>query len=438
MNRNFSFKLVSRLMGGVFCYGFGKSVIFLLMAIGFLGSCSEGESRYVKGNVHTHTYWSDGDDFPERVARWYKDHGYDFLVMTDHNMILEGEKWRSFPEGHEVLAKYREEFGDEWVIMRPDTAKEGNVLVRLKTLDEFRNLYERQDSFLLVMGNEISNPHAVHLVTINKDRVVPYTKGTADEREFMISETVRLMADYRKETGINSFPVLAHPNFTWALTAEMILNNPDIRFFEVYNGHPLVNNEGDGSRAGTERMWDIILAHRTASDGLLLYGLATDDAHNYHGGGAGPGKGWIMVRSDELTTDGILHGLDSGDFYASTGVVLKGISFDGKKLSIRIDGDPGTEYSTEFIGTRKGFDPSSTAALDSAGLEIPNTTRVYSNEIGAILAADASLNPSYTFTGDELYVRVRITSSKDHLDPNSGKVLGKQKAWVQPHIAAKR
>ena len=30
------------------------------------------------------------------------------------------------------------------------------------------------------------------------------------------------------------------------------------RFFEVYNGHPLVNNEGNKEHANTERMWDII------------------------------------------------------------------------------------------------------------------------------------------------------------------------------------
>jgi 23S rRNA G2069 N7-methylase RlmK/C1962 C5-methylase RlmI len=30
------------------------------------------EAKWYKGNLHTHTYWSDGDDFPEMVADWYK------------------------------------------------------------------------------------------------------------------------------------------------------------------------------------------------------------------------------------------------------------------------------------------------------------------------------------------------------------------------------
>ena len=33
------------------------------------------EAKWYKGNLHTHTYWSDGDDFPEMVADWYKQQG---------------------------------------------------------------------------------------------------------------------------------------------------------------------------------------------------------------------------------------------------------------------------------------------------------------------------------------------------------------------------
>ena len=43
------------------------------------------EGRFFKGNLHTHTTESDGDADPEWVANWYKEHGYDFLVLSDHN-----------------------------------------------------------------------------------------------------------------------------------------------------------------------------------------------------------------------------------------------------------------------------------------------------------------------------------------------------------------
>ena len=50
-------------------------------------------SNWYKGNIHTHTTESDGDADPDFVTRWYRDHGYDFLVLSDHNhrTILEHE-----------------------------------------------------------------------------------------------------------------------------------------------------------------------------------------------------------------------------------------------------------------------------------------------------------------------------------------------------------
>ena len=28
--------------------------------------------RWYRGNMHTHSLWSDGDDYPEMIADWYK------------------------------------------------------------------------------------------------------------------------------------------------------------------------------------------------------------------------------------------------------------------------------------------------------------------------------------------------------------------------------
>ena len=42
---------------------------------------------WFKGNTHTHTLNSDGDSTPDEVVRWYREHGYQFLVLTDHNFL---------------------------------------------------------------------------------------------------------------------------------------------------------------------------------------------------------------------------------------------------------------------------------------------------------------------------------------------------------------
>src|SRR5436190_8982903 len=54
--------------------------------------------KYWKGNLHTHSFWSDGDDFPEMIADWYRDKGYQFLSLTDHNVLSEGTRWMDVPE----------------------------------------------------------------------------------------------------------------------------------------------------------------------------------------------------------------------------------------------------------------------------------------------------------------------------------------------------
>jgi hypothetical protein len=46
--------------------------------------------RWFKGNLHTHTTQSDGDRTPEQAIAWYREHGYDFLAITDHWVLTKG------------------------------------------------------------------------------------------------------------------------------------------------------------------------------------------------------------------------------------------------------------------------------------------------------------------------------------------------------------
>ena len=43
--------------------------------------------NWYKGNTHTHTINNGGDSTPDEVVRWYRSHGYQFLVLTDHNFL---------------------------------------------------------------------------------------------------------------------------------------------------------------------------------------------------------------------------------------------------------------------------------------------------------------------------------------------------------------
>ena len=106
--------------------------------------------QYWKGNLHTHTLWSDGDDFPEMVVDWYKRHGYHFLALTEHNVIADGDKWADAETNatrKAAVAKYTRRFGEKWAEFRTTKDKKQ---VRLKPLSEFHSLFDEPGKFLLV------------------------------------------------------------------------------------------------------------------------------------------------------------------------------------------------------------------------------------------------------------------------------------------------
>jgi hypothetical protein len=205
------------------------------------------------------------------------------------------------------------------------------------------------------------------------------------------------------------------------------------RFFEVYNGHPHVHNEGDKTHASTERMWDIINTHRIAERrDLPLLGLAVDDTHQYHvlsPSNANVGRGWVVVRATELNAAAIIRALEAADFYASSGVELSDIVWKENKLTLRVEPEPGVTYTTQFIGTRRPIDWRSTPVVGTNGHQLA-VTRLYSSAMGAVLSEQRGTNVSYACKGDELYVRAKVISSKPK--ENTAMPGEREAAWTQP------
>src|SRR5688500_3616202 len=99
-----------------------------------LASAAEPATRWWKGNLHTHSLWSDGDDYPEMIADWYKQRGYHFLALSDHNILSDHERWVPIAKnkgGEPAFAKYLTRFGADWVEQRDNA---GVPEVRLKML----------------------------------------------------------------------------------------------------------------------------------------------------------------------------------------------------------------------------------------------------------------------------------------------------------------
>src|SRR5262245_60916745 len=146
------FLLISALVGSAACKSSGSSA-----------------AHWWRGNLHTHSLWSDGDDFPELSVDGYKKEGYDFVALSDHNTLAEGERYIEAEPA--VLADYRARFGEDWV----EVAADGRV--RLKTFEEYRKLFEEEGKFLLIQSEEITDvfeQKPLHLNATNvKERIEP-------------------------------------------------------------------------------------------------------------------------------------------------------------------------------------------------------------------------------------------------------------------------
>lgn len=329
-----------------------RIILFLVMAAALTGflpklSAQEKKLNWYKGNTHTHTVNSDGDSTPDEVVRWYREHGYNFLVLSDHNYLTE--------------------------------------------VSGLQSVFGATEKFLMIPGEELTDKFEkkdIHINGLNPRELVKPQHGES------VAATIQNNVNaIRKVEGV---PHVNHPNFNWSITTEDLKRIKNLKLFEVYNGHPTVNNLGGGGVPGLEAMWDDIL-----SDGMVLYGIAVDDAHYFKTpwdkARSSPGHGWVMVRAEKLGVTEILQAMERGDFYASTGVTLRDYQADKKQITITIAEQPATsKYVVQFIG-----------------------------QWGKVLK-EVTTNPaSYTFKGDETYVRAKVIES-------NGKF-----AWTQPVFLGK-
>ncbi|MBI1386814.1 MAG: histidinol-phosphatase [bacterium] len=405
--------------------------VCLCVGMAALFAAASHGDEWWKGNTHTHSMWSDGDDYPEMIVDWYREHEYNFLMLSDHNVLSIGQRWINPAKsrgGVNALEKYIVRFGDEWVETRD---RDGVLEARLKPLNEFRSLFEKPDKFLLIQGEEITdNFHdaktnqnlPIHLNGVNLIEYIMPRGG--DSVKETLQNDINAVMEQRERTGQPMFPHINHPNFGWAITAEDIMALDGEKFFEIYNGHPSVHNDGDASHLGTERMWDVILSKRLGElNKPVMYGIATDDSHNYHQFGAGEsnsGRGWVMVKAPRLTPEAIVTAMERGDFYASTGVTLNGVDVRDGMIRIMIKPEKGENYTTKFIGTRKGAE----LDRDSAGR--------YSGKIGEVFSEVEGNFATYRLSGDELYVRAVVYSNTMMDNPVTDRDV--KRAWTQPVI----
>jgi hypothetical protein len=281
----------------------------LLAAALALATIAPLHAAWFKGNTHAHTINSDGDSSPDTVVRWYKEHGYQFVFVTDHDMITR-------VDGLNAL------FGSE--------------------------------KFLVLAGEEVTSVAPAPLQKVHVNALNPRTP-IVPQIGPNVRATLQLDIDAVRAAG--GLAQINHPNFFWMLKADDIAATRGATLLEISNLHPAHNNFGAGPDfPGTEEIWDRVL-----TKGTVVWGIASDDIHRLKTDGlspadlaveARPGDGWIVVQADKLGVTEIMTALERGRFYSSTGVTLKELNAGPAEISLEVAPEQKfpVRYVIAFIG----------------------------------------------------------------------------------------
>jgi len=390
-----------------------KNLLIISLTLMLITSCTPTPPKqdWKKGNLHTHSLWSDGDDFPEMIIKWYKDHDYQFVALSDHNTIANKKYWYKIKERetkNNTLAKYKKSFGD-WVEEKDSVNAK---YVRLKTYDEYRLKLEVQGKFTIIKSEEVTSSFErkpVHINVSNIENYIPPVKGNSVVD--VMQQTLDHVHAQREKTNTPMFAHINHPNFGYGITANDFKKLKGERFFEVYNGHPSVHNEGDEEHMSIEEMWDAINVSYQQNGKPLLYGIGTDDSHHYHSLSSkhsNSGRGWVMVNTNKIDAGSIILAMEAGKFYASSGVRLKTVHHTNNKYFIEIDPEEGFDYEIIFYGLKKEGD----SVIE--------------------LQRSSDLTATYKFQSDDVFVRAKVTTN--YAIENPYKEGETAQAWTQPVI----
>lgn len=275
---------------------------------------------WLRGTTHVHARPSGDSTTPiPDVMRWYESRGYDWIALTDHNRVSEvSGATAGQPAVH--------------------TPAQG-----LLVLSGIELTYN--PAKCLPRGHE-SGKCRIHVnllgPTARPEGKVSWGLGQRlpDER------LPKYQAALDLHRTLGGLAQLNHPQWYWGMTGELLteLARRGVRLVEISNVQFEKWNRGDAAHPSTEALWDAALGA-----GVTLWGIASDDAHHYHGGGKWPaGGGWVAVKA-RRDPHAILDALAMGRFYASTGVVLERAEASGGELVVELAPSERAPHTIEFI-----------------------------------------------------------------------------------------
>ena len=233
--------------------------------------------KYLKGNLHTHTTNSDGDYSVKEVLNIYKNNGYDFLGITDHEVFCEEE----YNEGITLI----------------HGVEESSLYVRD---DDRRGTYAHFNCF------------------IPKMKVKPEVKFYENA-----SDLQKNIDELNKMYSLVQFN---HPLFSRLTDNEHLsLNGYDV--IEIFNNKDFLQETGIYS-ADT-------LIRTLLNNHKKFWISANDDFHGpYYGTKIDRCFGGFNMVCADNDEESILDAIKSGNFYPSTGPLILDLRREGKVFKI--------------------------------------------------------------------------------------------------------
>lgn len=285
---------------------------------------------WLKGSTHVHARPSGDSTTPiPDVLRWYEQHSYDFIVLTDHNRVSELDATTATPGA---------------ITLRP--SGERGLIV-------FSGIELTHNPSNCIPAGDASGKCRIHV------NLLGTTGRTNGKLVWANRKTSERLAKYdaalEVQKSLGGIAQINHPNWFWGINGDLLaeLGRRGFALVEISNMAFSEWNGGDRDHPGMDVIWDAALVQ-----GANIWGVASDDAHDYSGvvGAQYPaGGGWIVVKATR-DPQAILASIAAGRFYASTGVVLARAEVVAGELVVEVDAAEKGMYTIELIenGQRVG------------------------------------------------------------------------------------
>ena len=285
------------------------------------------DSRYYKANLHTHSTFSDGNLTPEELKAEYKKRGYSILAITDHEHVLDF----SYLNDEDFLTITSCELA---IKEFPTQSTLKNYDMRVTHL----NLYSKDPH------NTKTPCYSSVADHFKKESFKHLIKSDGEFERVYSADGINEIIDIANGEGF----LVSYNHPTWSLeNACDYLQYNGLFAVEIYN-HSCVLQSDITDEAALDDFWRA---------GKPLLCLCNDDAHTVQTNDENCDAfgGFTMIKAKSLNYKDVMHALEAGDFYASSGPEIYSLIIENGVVKIKFSDAASAHLITRGRRTDKKY-----------------------------------------------------------------------------------